>query len=516
MKHRSVPVARVFLPLLCLLLCAAPGNSRAGSKTVEIAPDGQRFLFVVDMSSSMEKLQSATEATLYDLLRGGVGGYMQAGDTYGLWTFNKEVNTGRFPMQVWDPRKSGQQGTIAAAYINGLTYEKSSDIKEAMKTVLSVVHSVSNVVVFLISDGSPALRGTPVDKTINAEYKKKSRDRSRAKRPFVTTLIARDGWIVGGSVSIAGELILMPTRTTLPVSALTAAPTRTRTNTTASLPAPRRSTIEALPPPAPAAGTAQAGAAPPPASAPAPAAPATPAVAAAPAAIAPPAVIGTVTAGPAAAAVSPPASPAPALAGLIARDPTSSPPRRVIQIITHSNVTTAATTAATAAATTAATAGADKTSAPVVPQAPPSAAQAGADQPARREGGEGKEGNLVAKHGGQPPAATAAGAPSSGGGTERGAAADSGAERKGFVTLSMDPLPVAARELHPSGAADHPVSGAELQAAAVPAQPSSSGPAMIFFGVTLLAAVLFLSAVVFRRFRPVANGSLITQSMDRR
>src|SRR5262245_13940589 len=81
-------------------------------------PGAERFLFIVDISAGMEDLQAANEATLYDLLRKGIDGQMQTGDTYGLWTFNKETKAGQFPMRVWEAKKAMQQGTIAAAFIN--------------------------------------------------------------------------------------------------------------------------------------------------------------------------------------------------------------------------------------------------------------------------------------------------------------------------------------------------------------------------------------------------------------
>src|SRR5262245_45215758 len=89
------------------------------------APDAQRFLFVVDISGDMERLQAANETALYELLFSGVYGQMRTGDSYGLWTFNKETYTGRFPMQVWDARKPSQLGAIAAAFLNQQNYEKS-------------------------------------------------------------------------------------------------------------------------------------------------------------------------------------------------------------------------------------------------------------------------------------------------------------------------------------------------------------------------------------------------------
>jgi hypothetical protein len=205
---------RHFLPIFACLLClpfravlAAPVPAAAMP-----SPDGQRFLFIVDTSSGMEKLKEQNETAIYELLRGGLFGQMQRGDTFGLWTFDKETYAGRFPMQIWEPRRASQLGTIAAAYLSGHPYDHSTDMKRLGELLTSVVHAASNLNVLILSDGGSALRGTPFDKAINAEYRKKRRDRNSAKQPFVTTLIALNGAITNYSVVIAGQPILLPQR----------------------------------------------------------------------------------------------------------------------------------------------------------------------------------------------------------------------------------------------------------------------------------------------------------------
>ena len=53
-----------------------------------------------------------------------------------------------------------------------------------------------------------------------------------------------------------------------------------------------------------------------------------------------------------------------------------------------------------------------------------------------------------------------------------------------------------------------------MQAVTPTVQSGLGGSLMIAFGAVLLAAALFLLLVTARRFRPVPQGSLITQSMD--
>jgi hypothetical protein len=187
-----------------------PGASAALSATPP-APDGERFLFIVETSSGMERLKEQNETAIYELLRSGLFGQMESGDTFGLWTFEKETHAGKFPMQVWDMRRASQLGTIAAAYLSGQHYENSADVKRMTDLLTTVTRAARNLNVFILSDGS-SIRGTPFDKAINAEYRKKRRERSAAKQPFVTTLFARDGVITNYSVVVAGRPIQLPER----------------------------------------------------------------------------------------------------------------------------------------------------------------------------------------------------------------------------------------------------------------------------------------------------------------
>jgi hypothetical protein len=172
----------------------------------------------------MERLKAENETTIYELLRSGLFGQMRTGDTYGLWTFDKETHAGKFPLQTYDARRASQLAAIAAAYLSGHNYENSDDVKRMTDLLQTVVQAVSNVNVFVISDGSSAMRGTPFDKAINTEYRKQRRQRSSAKQPFVTTLMARDGSITNYSVVVAGQPILLPERPAPTVTSTKPAP----------------------------------------------------------------------------------------------------------------------------------------------------------------------------------------------------------------------------------------------------------------------------------------------------
>jgi len=85
-----------------------------------------------------------------------------------------------------------------------------------------------------------------------------------------------------------------------------------------------------------------------------------------------------------------------------------------------------------------------------------------------------------------------------------------------LAALLPEPIPVAARELDAADESAQPEPRPPLQVVSVVTQPGLSAGVLLGFGAVLLAAAGFLLLVALRRVRPAANGSLITQSMDRR
>jgi hypothetical protein len=81
-----------------------------------------------------------------------------------------------------------------------------------MAKIGSLVRGVEDVNIFIISDGDAALTGPSIAETVNASYKTRAAERRRARKPFVTTLVARKGVVISGAVTIAGEPLQLPER----------------------------------------------------------------------------------------------------------------------------------------------------------------------------------------------------------------------------------------------------------------------------------------------------------------
>lgn len=424
----------------------------------EADPNGERFLFIVDLSENMEDLQAENESALYELIGGGIFGQMRTGDTFGVWTFNSEAFPGRFSMKVWDQKRAIQQGTVAAAFISSQNYEKSSNIKEVMKQLKPVIHSVSNLNIFLISDGGSGMSGTPLDKAINADYKSRKSDRRRAKKPFITSLVVREGWIVSHQVVIAGEPIRLPNRRQPPRPATTDVRPAQNSNATVlasititNTPAPKKMVI-----------------------------------------------------------VTKTNAPAPAPATTAAVTPPPAPETNMIVVVTP----TAPAASATATVTSPATNAPVRTAPPVVPQTEV-ASQASILAALRETDNSSNKAEATSASTGIPkPAATSVSANPP---AAQVAATPVPSSVIESVLAKVQPEPVRAAAREP-GAASEPASSGPAPALgnAVPGLPPSFGNWWMAVGGFLAGATVLLAFSVLRRGRAPAGPSLITRSMDRR
>ena len=237
-------------PLLLLLaLCGGLAGPSPAAHTIpstsasKAAADGGRFLFVVKTSSSMRRIETATRQAVFDMIFTGLNGYMRSGDSLGLWTFNEETQAGEFPMQVWEAESPMDAATRAASHLRAQRYSGDADTAALILKLQSVIGAVRNVTIFIVMDAGTKFEGTPFDEAVNSTIQQQAREQARARKPFITALVAREGKIADAFVTIAGQPMTLPER---PVSApvqKSAPPAALADPKATTTPAPQRAKI---------------------------------------------------------------------------------------------------------------------------------------------------------------------------------------------------------------------------------------------------------------------------------
>ena len=196
----------VGLSLVAATLCI--GIARAAQEKIA-TPTGNRYLFIVENSSAMEKRDVALRQAVFDLVNTGVRGRMQSGDTFGIWTFNTGVDT-RFPMQTWDASARLDLGTRVNTFLRNQGYHKRSRLTEVMLDLANVAGAVGDLTVVILNDANDKMAGTPFDGEINDLYKQIAPDSEKEKLPVLTGFTIRGGNYVAYSVVPAGQPLRLP------------------------------------------------------------------------------------------------------------------------------------------------------------------------------------------------------------------------------------------------------------------------------------------------------------------
>ncbi len=229
-----------WLKSICCLLAlaltapaAVPVPSKPVIKLAPIPPVGPspitpdcRYLFVVDTSAAMQRSAEGLYRATHRLIATGVGGRMQEGDIFTVWTYADTVLTREFPLNAWTRDLNIALANRTYEFLAQQKFRGKSNLRPVFAELGQVLAIATNLTVILVSDGTDVVVGTPFDRAINVLYGKRASEMRAAKMPFLTALVTQRGefttWAVrGGLEDIA---LPFPEPPPLPVPALVLAP----------------------------------------------------------------------------------------------------------------------------------------------------------------------------------------------------------------------------------------------------------------------------------------------------
>ena len=158
----------------------------------------------------MVRRKQVLAESLTDLIASGLGGRMHAGDRLGFWTFNEKVYSERILSQTWTPEASRAVADQAGRSLRSQWFEKQTRLDTAIAEIQKAAKASKFLTVILLSDGDSPMVGTPFDRSVNLVYREHFRELQRARKPFITTLVAREGQFVAWAVAVGGGGIKIP------------------------------------------------------------------------------------------------------------------------------------------------------------------------------------------------------------------------------------------------------------------------------------------------------------------
>jgi hypothetical protein len=197
----GLALAPPLLAALLLLATLMPPQLPAQTNTAKAPPSSHRWLLIVETSRSMQRRSDAVLTAVQDLLTSGMVGQLRPGDTLGVWTFNSDLYTGRFPLQTWSPEAQQDIVSGTLAFLKGQKYEKKANFDKVLPVLTRVISDSGLLTVLLVSSGDEKMRGTPYDSQINEYWQKWHDQQQKARMPFVTILRASAGQVAECTVN---------------------------------------------------------------------------------------------------------------------------------------------------------------------------------------------------------------------------------------------------------------------------------------------------------------------------
>lgn len=185
---------------LLWMICGFVQKIIAADPSADSVVQNNRFLIVVENTAAMSRSAKAAQQTVRELIKSGGQGEMRAGDTFGIWTFDDQLNT-TFPVQTWMPSTSELQALSVEDFLKQHRYKNKGQLSVALPKVYSLIKASKSITVILITTGTEPIRGTPFDKEMNMIYPQYSKELRDAKIPFVTVLIGFAGRPVAFSIN---------------------------------------------------------------------------------------------------------------------------------------------------------------------------------------------------------------------------------------------------------------------------------------------------------------------------
>jgi hypothetical protein len=196
-------VRRCFLAALLPLFLF----SRASA---EEAPPPSRWLLIFDTSFAMKKRLPGVETEIKDLLTTAFGGQLHEGDSIGLWTFDKNLHTGKFPLLDWEPEVSATIASNVVAFVHKQSYTGVTTWSVLQPQLNQVIRHSAHLTIVIFCDGDGQVDWTPYNGGINQTFSDAQAERKKAHQPFVLLVRTQHGQFTGCTVNFPPGALNVP------------------------------------------------------------------------------------------------------------------------------------------------------------------------------------------------------------------------------------------------------------------------------------------------------------------
>jgi hypothetical protein len=153
----------------------------------------------------MKRLDQAGRQVVSDLVHSGIEGRMQPGDTFGVWTFGKEVKGGVFPMQTWRPDYTVDLAGKVGQFLKQNSSGRKSEIATVLTNAESLARAVKDVDILVITSAAATFKAEEAWGVLHQSWNSRFEEARKNNKAIIITLAARSGTIRQATVSLQGE-----------------------------------------------------------------------------------------------------------------------------------------------------------------------------------------------------------------------------------------------------------------------------------------------------------------------
>jgi hypothetical protein len=206
MKNKRTPVNFLGCALLALLAVTAflpAGRAQLPPPRPYVE---NRVLLVFDTSSAMKKRLPEEEKGIKRLFALTLSSQLQDGDSIGVWTFDENLRTGEFPLQRWQAEDIMTISSNILTFVEKHRYSKTTSFEKLMPRLNNVMAGSPRLTTLVFCDGEAPIKGTPVDDSINAIFKKNEGLMRKDREPYVLVFRTQQGNYVGSTINTATSI----------------------------------------------------------------------------------------------------------------------------------------------------------------------------------------------------------------------------------------------------------------------------------------------------------------------
>lgn len=175
-----------------------------------------RWLLIFENSSAMKKRMPAVGLELQKLFFTSMGGQMHSGDSLGVWTFDKTLHVGEFPLSTWQPEKADVTASNLVTFLNQRSFKGEVNFNVLQPILGEVVDASQRLTVLIFCEGQGEISWTPYTEAINQSLRQSYAERKKNNQPFVVLLRVQEGKYFGCSVNFPPGEINFPIFPALP------------------------------------------------------------------------------------------------------------------------------------------------------------------------------------------------------------------------------------------------------------------------------------------------------------